>query len=378
LVILRIAFDIAALDLGGAERQTLEVAAGLSELGHDVLLIVNKRAEHFAEYFDRVQIVELHRTQRWDVRVVADIRHALHAFHADVCVCVLFNATLWGRLAAASLGCEVVVAEHSTKARTPCAERVANILLRGATKTVIACAEAQVDALARGGHQRCKMRVVRNGVSVSRFARDAEGGIRLREQLRVPQEAPLIMLVAAHRPEKRHDRFVSLIEQLHRTGTCAWGVMVGGGPSLGHTAALVKASSVAQWLRVAGPIVDMPAAYSAADVVVLVSDDVETFPLTFLEAQACEVPVVGMDAGGVRETMIEGQTGFVVEQGDLQSMARITAALLADEGRRADIGSAGRRFVMGQLSTEAMVNGYASLLANVTEQGPTPPHHHGQ
>ena len=134
-MVLRIAFDIAAVWRGGAERETLEVASRLSDLGHDVLLIVNKRAEYFAEYVDRVQIVELGRTNRWDVRVLPDIRRALKAFNADVCVCVMFNASLWGRLAAASLGCRVVVAEHSTTGKTRLAERLANILLGSVTET---------------------------------------------------------------------------------------------------------------------------------------------------------------------------------------------------------------------------------------------------
>jgi glycosyltransferase involved in cell wall biosynthesis len=370
---LRIAFDIAALDPGGAERQTLEVASGLSDAGHDVLLIVNKRADHFAEYFDRVRIVELARSSRWDLRVVPDIRRALKAFDADVCICVMFNASLWGRLAAASLHCRAFVAEHSTAVRTSLMAHSTNILLRPATENVIACAEAQVDALVKGGHQRQKIRVVRNGVNVTRFARDDRGAAELRERLDVPPDAGVVMLVAAHRLEKRHDRFLSLIERLHDGGTRACGVMVGGGPLLERTTALAKSSPVSGWLRVTGPVADMPAAYSAADVVVLVSDDVETFPLSFLEAQACEVPVVGMDTGGVRETLVEGRTGFVVEQGDLGAMASITAALLSDHDRRTEIGTAGRAFVQTQLSTESMVEGYAGLLAGSGAGGPTGP-----
>lgn len=367
---MRIAFDIAAVWRGGAERETLEVASGLSDLGHDVLLIVNKRAEHFAEYVDRVRIVELGRTNRWDVRVLPDIRRALKAFNADACVCVMFTASLWGRLAAASLGCRVIIAEHSIPGKTRLAERLPNILLRNVTETVIACADAQVDALVRGGHQRRKIRVVRNGVDIKRFSRDSEGAKKVRSELGVPPDAALVMLVAAHRPEKRHDRFLALIECLHAGGVPAWGVMVGGGPLLARNTALAKASPLSAWLRVAGPMVDMPAAYSAADVVVLLSDDIETFPLSFLEAQACEVPVVSMDTGGVRETLIDGRTGFVVEQGDLQGMASAIAALLADPGRRATVGRAGRAFVEEQLSTEATVRGYLRVLEKRLDRAP--------
>lgn len=361
-MVLRIAFDIAAIWRGGAERETLEVASRLSDLGHDVLLIVNKRAEYFAEYVDTVQIVELGRANRWDVRVLPDIRRTLRAFNAEVCVCVMFNASLWGRLAAASLGCRVVVAEHSTSGTTRLAERLANVLLGNVTETVIACAEGQVEALVRGGHQGRKIRVVRNGVDVNRFSRDIDGAKRIRAELDLPEDAPVVMLVAAHRAEKRHDRFLLLIEQLHAAGMRAWGVMAGGGPLLEQNRSLAAASPLSDFLRVAGPIVDMPAAYSAADVVVLLSDDIETFPLSFLEAQACEVPVVAMDTGGVQETLVHGQTGFVVEQGDLRGMASVVATLLTDADKRVEIGRAGRGFVEEQLSTEATVQGYLRIL----------------
>lgn len=360
---MRIAFDLAALWRGGAERQTLEVASRLCELGHDVLLIVNKRAEHFAEYADRVQVVELGRINRWDARILPDLRHALRAFEPDVCVCVMFNASLWGRLAAASLRCRVVIAEHSMTERRRLSERLTNIALTPVTETVIACAEAQVDGLVRGGHQRSKVRVVHNGVDIERFYRDPAGAKRVRDELGLRADAAALMLVAAHRPEKRHDRFVSLVERLHAVGMEVYGVMVGGGPLLAHTKALAHASPVAEWLRVTGPLVDMPAVYSAADVVVLLSDDIETFPLSFLEAQACEVPVVAMDTGGVRETLIEGQTGLVVEQGDLQGMACAVATLLKNPGRRMRIGRAGRTFVAEQLSAEATVQAYLRVLS---------------
>jgi len=359
---LRIAFDIADVWGGGAERVTLDVAAALSDLGHDVLFIVNKHVRHYAEYADRVDILELGRVSRWDVRVLPDIRRALQAFKTDVCVCVMFNASLWGRLAAASLGCPVVVAEHSTTGTVRTVERLTNIVLDNVTETVIACAANQVDSLILAGHRRRKIHVVRNGVDTRHFSRDAEGAKKMRAELSLPPDIPIVMLVAAHRPEKRHDRFLRLVEHLHSTGTRVGGVMVGGGPLLEDTKALAEASSVSDWVRVIGPVADMRAAYSTADVVVLLSDDIETFPLCFLEAQACEVPVVGMDTGGVRETFLEGESGFLIEQADLNAMGSTIAALLSDPSRRRQMGRTGRAYVEEHLSTEATLRGYLHAL----------------
>jgi glycosyltransferase involved in cell wall biosynthesis len=69
-----------------------------------------------------------------------------------------------------------------------------------------------------------------------------------------------------------------------------------------------------------------------------------------------------MDTGGVRETLVDGRTGFVVEQGDLRGMASAIGALLADPDGRAKMGRAGRTFVVERLSTEATLQGYLRVL----------------
>lgn len=340
----------------------MEVASGLRERRHDVLVVVNKDAEAFAEYLPRVHIQELHRGARFDFRLPRDIRRAIEAFRADVCVCVNFNASLWGRVAAASLGCRIVVAEHAT-GHTRAAEFLTNRILSGVTESVIACAEDQVDSLVRGGHRRDKIAVVRNGVDAARFTRDERAASALRRELGVPGGARVVGLVAAHRAEKRHDRFISLVERLDERGVVAWGLMAGGGPQEARTRAMARASRVAERLRVVGAREDLPAVYAAVDVVVLVSDDVETFPLCFLEAQACGVPVIGLDTGGVRETMLPGVTGFVVSQDDQDRMTSLVADLLASPDQRLRMGASGRRFVQEHLSRDKMLDGYERVLS---------------
>jgi glycosyltransferase involved in cell wall biosynthesis len=346
----RIAFDIAAL-----------------ERGHDVLLVVNKHAD-YPEYAGKVRIVELGHSSRYDLSVLTDIRRTLRAFQPEVCVCVSFNASLWGRMAAASCGCRVVVAEHSTT-ETAFAVRGTNVGLRPVTQSVIACAAAQRSSLVRAGHPVARIAVVRNGVDTGRFRRDDEARERLRDELGLPADALVVGLVAAHRTEKRHDRFIAIIERLDASGVAAWGLMVGDGPLLAGTTELARASRASQRLRVAGPRADMPAVYSAIDVVALVSDDVETFPLCFIEAQACGVPVIGPDLGGIRETMIDGVTGALADPGDPNAFAACLTAMLSDRERLRAMGDAGRDFVARELSRDAMIDGYEGVLA-AASRGP--------
>ena len=106
------------------------------------------------------------------------------------------------------------------------------------------------------------------------------------------------------------------------------GKVRGGGPLIERSRELAASSAAGNRIIVTGPRSDLSAVYSACDACVLCSDS-ETLPLSPMEAQACEVPVVCMRVGGVEETMVPGETGALVAQGDVDGMA---LALLASRG----------------------------------------------
>lgn len=69
--------------------------------------------------------------------------------------------------------------------------------------------------------------------------------------------------------------------------------------------------------------------------VFLMPSETESFGLAALEAMACEVPVVSSNAGGIPEVNIEGETGFLLDVGDVAGMAKRTLELLQDEDKLA-------------------------------------------
>lgn len=71
----------------------------------------------------------------------------------------------------------------------------------------------------------------------------------------------------------------------------------------------------------------------------------ETFGLINLEAAACGIPVVAADVGGVCESVIDGQTGVLIDGHDPKRWAQVVAELIDDEARREQMGKAGREFV---------------------------------
>lgn len=363
---MRVVIVIAAIARGGMERQVIDLAGGLQHRGHEVLLAVEKRVSDYADEIGAAGLTvrELRRDSGVDPRVVRDLARLLREFRADVVLCENFNATLWGRLAAAVVGVPSVTAEHSTDRGEPAKIRIANRILGRGTAAIVGCAEAQRSSLVREGNPADRIRVIANGVDVERFKPDREAGLALRAQLGIPVDAPVVGIVAAHRVEKRHDRFFDLVGDLREAGVPAWGLAVGGGPLLETNRALAARSRHAEHIVVPGPSAEMSAAYSALDVSVIVSDS-DTFPLAVLESQACATPVVAVDVGGLRETVKDGEGGIIVPAGDAARLASAVTGLLTDTALRARMGDRARSWVTENLSTARMVHRYEQLLLEV-------------
>lgn len=81
----------------------------------------------------------------------------------------------------------------------------------------------------------------------------------------------------------------------------------------------------------------MPSAYRAADVVWYPTIDEEPLGLVPLEAMACGRPVVVSDSGGMTETVVDGETGFIVPKGDAEALARATIRVLRDSRARSSM-----------------------------------------
>ena len=355
---------------GGAERQVLDLAVGLERRGHRVHLTVNKDVTGFQEQFSAGPFSTrvLRRQSGLDVRILRDLISTVRDFKPDVVLAVMYNATLWGRLAAILTGCPVVVAEHGTQSKWPAKVVLTDRLLAPFTSRVIACADAQIPSIGRMGHDVSRCEVITNGVNVDAFYRDPEGGRLFRQAHGIPEGCFVVGLVAAHRPMKRHDRFIRVIEDLRHRRDDIWGCMIGGGALLEQTARLVEASQAADRLVLVGPVDDMRAAYCATDVVALTSAWGESYPLAFLEAQACGVPVVGMDFGGVRETFVDGETGLLVPQGDSLCLADILEQLAAEPQRWRRLSDHCRPWAMTH-SLEPMIARYESVLLSVVAAG---------
>jgi len=106
---------------------------------------------------------------------------------------------------------------------------------------------------------------------------------------------------------------------------------------------------------IAHHVVDMPAAYGAADLVVSASTDPEAFGRVAAEGSAMGKPVIATDHGGARETVRSGETGVLIPPGDVHALAEALGHLLAAPADvLAQMGEAGRAHIAARFTVARM------------------------
>ena len=119
--------------------------------------------------------------------------------------------------------------------------------------------------------------------------------------------------------------------------------------------ALADERGVRDMVNFVGECADMPAAYEWADVVLAPSTRPEAFGRVIVEAGAMGKPVIASRHGGALETVVDGETGFLVAPGDASALAdAISNVCDLDASERVVIGEKARARVSSLYSTETM------------------------
>lgn len=185
-----------------------------------------------------------------------------------------------------------------------------------------------------------RVRVIPRGIDIDTFNPDAvspERMIQLSQSWRLPDDAPVIMLPGRLTRWKGQS---VLIEAARRLGRADVRVLLVGDDQ-GRTGyrdeleAQIARIGTEGIIHLTGPCRDMAAAYMLANVVVCPSTDPEAFGRVAAEGHAMGRPVIASDHGGARETVISGETGWLVPPGDADALAQAlhTALTMTSEDR---------------------------------------------
>jgi glycosyltransferase involved in cell wall biosynthesis len=345
---MKVALVASKLDVGGAERQLVELARGLGRAGHEVVVVLFRGGGALEPELDGIAVRVAGKRGRWDLAFLARLARVLRRERADVVYSFSPVANVFCALLRPALGgARLVWAVRASDMERLALDRASRVAygmearLAPLADRILVNSEAGRAALARRGIAPGRMRVVPNGVDLARFRFDAEGRARVRAELGLAASDVVVGIVARLDPAKDHPTFLRAAAQ---AGPGLRFVAVGGGPARAALEALARELGVAVvWT---GTRADMAATYSALDVVCL-SSVTEGFPNAVAEAMACGRPCVVTDVGDARR--IVGDTGVVVPPADAAALARGLRALLD----RPPVDT--RRRIVLEYSTDALV-----------------------
>jgi glycosyltransferase involved in cell wall biosynthesis len=247
----------------------------------------------------------------------------------------------------------------------------AQMVLRLST-LVVAMTTACVEGLFGPGPAPSKVVIMPDGIDVGRW-NPGISGERIRRELDLSPDVPVIGFVARLDPWKGLEVFLRAAKAVSARVPQAHFLIVGDAPpgfesyraammSLADTMGLGARVHFLGWRY---QLADIPEVMAALTVLCHTPVRPEPFGLVPIEAMAVGCPVVAPRAGGPAETVVDGSTGFLVPLGDADAFADRLCRLIEDPGRRAEMGTAARAWVVSQYSSERFARRLAELYSRI-------------
>lgn len=354
---MKVAYLITRMDeYGGAQVHIRDLSLGLKGQGHDVHVMSGwpGKVSDYLEHMDvpYTEIPDLVRPIKplQDIKAFRQVRAALKEVKPDILSCHSSKAGLIGRLAAWSLGVPVVFTAHGwafTENVPPVPRLIYRVIETVASlfsSHIITVSEYDRDlAIKKHVAPKSKMTAIHNGMPDRAAPKRA---------VKRKEEPLQLMMIARFGPQKDHATLVKALADLPEE--LNWELSLVGGGDNSEIGTLVDQSGLTNKVTFLGEREDIGDLLEKADIYLLISHW-EGFPRSILEGMRAGLPVIATDVAGVKEAVIEGQTGYLVPHNDVDALANILKDALADREGLYRMGMKGRARFEAEFTFTAMM-----------------------
>jgi sugar transferase (PEP-CTERM/EpsH1 system associated) len=359
-----VAHIVLSLDLGGLERVVLGlVKEGIERHGQRISVVCLERRGRLAEQVEAMggKVYCVDKPPGLKFSVIKKLRELFEEIRPDVVHVHQIGSLFYAGPAARRAGVPVVVHTehgkhfgHGVRART---RMLARWAARYADRFFCVSQDIARDAQFHRIVSAKKIFVVPNGIDTAQFAAAAAQRPQVREELSIPADAPVIGTLGRLNEVKRQDVLIKAFAQVKKQIPSARLLLVGDGPMRDELGALTRELNIAEDVHFAGYTSDPQRFLGAMDVFALTSRS-EGMPLSVLESWAAGVPVVASRVGGLPEMVRDGETGMLIEAGDVAGFAGAFARILTSAEFAGSLREKAQAHVHERFDTAAMMNDY--------------------
>jgi glycosyltransferase involved in cell wall biosynthesis len=197
----------------------------------------------------------------------------------------------------------------------------------------------------------------------------AKNDLELRRKMKIAPDDFVVGTIARLVKLKGHDDLFAVAPELIRQNPKIKFVLVGDGEYRARFENLARSLKLERHFIFTGlvPPDEVPKFVGIMDALVHLSLR-EGLPRALPQALATAKPVVAYDCDGAREVCLDGQTGFLIQPGDLKNLTKKTIQLANDAKLREQFGSRGQQFVKENFAVEKMVDSIYNLYLKLADE----------
>ena len=342
-------------------RPESEILIRLAEIGHEVTVLSPDFDDE--EYFNNagIKTCRTHQTSKISPKAIRLLRDELKAGDYDIVYAT--NSKSIPTAAFATLGVSAKLVCYRGTTRGPNRSDPASYLslLHPRVDAVICVSEAVKQAVQQKLWRRqVKLAAIFKGHDLAWYT-EAPADLT---QEGIPENSFVAVAAARFRPTKGLGVLISaagLLADLPRFHL----LLVGSGTDEPQYQKAIESSPLRDRIHTTGIRSDAPQLIAASQVLVQASTDGEGLPRALLEGLAYGTPAISSTAGGAKEVLIEGETGFVVPVNDPQAIAQKLRYLYENPQQVEQMANACRLAISNQLSSATTAQAYAAFFESL-------------
>lgn len=269
------------------------------------------------------------------------------------------------RIVGKILAIPIIYTEHNKQERYHFITRIMNLTTMNWQSRIIAVSGDVAQSVRQHkSNLTVPVQTILNGVNLDHFAPGVFDKKKIRDELNIPEDAPVIGTVAVFRFQKRLDVWMEVAKKILDQLPDAHFIIVGDGPLRERLIEKRKKIQLEHRVHLVGLKTEVRPYLAAFDVYMMTSI-FEGLPIALLEAMACGCAVISTDAGGIKEVIRHDKDGLLCSVDHPEKLVQYAVGLFANEEKRKSLGDQSRERITEKFSMNSMVEELERVYCNL-------------